>query len=80
MPAIPTVGGMAYFWAGGRQLRVRGDFKAQPTNYQWEDVAGQDGFHGRKRVPVIPIVEANISDDGALSLQNLVAMVDETAP
>ena len=34
---------------------------------------GQDGVHGRKRVPVISTVEANISDDGALSLQDLVA-------
>jgi hypothetical protein len=78
MPAIPTVGGVAYFWAGGRQLRVRGDFKVQPNNFQWEGVTGQDGVHGRKRVPVIPRVEANISDDGTLSLQDLVAMVDAT--
>jgi hypothetical protein len=78
MPAIPAVGGMAYFWAGGRQPRVRGDFKRQPNNFQWKGVAGQDGVHSRKRVPVIPTVEANISDDGALSLQDLVAMVDET--
>ena len=77
MPAIPMVGGVAYFWADGRQLRVRGDFKVQPNNFQWEGVAGQDGVHGRKRVPVIPTVEANISDDGTLSLQDLAAMVDE---
>jgi hypothetical protein len=44
MPAIPTVGGVAYFWAGGRQLRVRGDFKVQPNNFQWEGVAGQDAW------------------------------------
>ena len=35
-------------------------------------------MHGRKRGPVIPTVEANISDDGTLSLQDLVAMVNET--
>ncbi len=35
-------------------------------------------MHGRKRVPVIPTVEANISDDGTLPLQDLVAMVNET--
>jgi hypothetical protein len=78
MPAIPTVGGVAYFWAGGRQLRVRGDFKVEPNNFQWEGAAGQDGVHGRKRVPVIPTVAANISDDGTLSLQDLVAVVDQT--
>ncbi len=78
MPAIPTVGGVAYFWAGGRQLRVRGDFKLQPNNFQYEGVAGQDGVHGRKKVPVIPTVEANISDDGTLSLQDMAAMVNET--
>ena len=49
MPAIPTVGGVAYFWAGGQQLRVKGDFKIQPNNFQWESVSGQDGVHGRKR-------------------------------
>jgi hypothetical protein len=78
MPAIPTVGGVAYFWAGGRQLCVRGDFKVQPNNFQWDGVAGQDGVHGRKRVPVIRTVEVNVSDDGTLSLQGLVAMVDAT--
>ena len=78
MPAIPTVGGVAYFWAGGLQLRVKGDFKVQPNNFQYEGVAGQDGVHGRKRVPVITTVEANISDDGTLSLQQLAAMVDTT--
>ena len=56
---------------------MRGDFKVQPNNFQWEGVAGQDGVHGRKRVPVIPTVEANISDDGTLSLQDLAATVDE---
>ena len=35
-------------------------------------------MHGRKRVPVIPTVEANISDEGTLSRQDLVTMVDET--
>jgi hypothetical protein len=85
MPAIPTVGGVAYFSTGGQQLRVRGDFKVQPNNFQWEGVAGQDGVHGRKRGPVIPTVEANVSDDGSLSLddgslslQDLAAMMDET--
>ena len=68
MPATLTIGGVAYFWAGGRQLRVQGDFKVQPNNFQWEGVAGQDGVHGRKRVSVIPTVEANISDDGTLSV------------
>lgn len=79
MPAIPTVGGVACFWGGVRQLPVRGNFKVQPNNFQWQGVAGQDGLHGRKRVPVIPTVEANISDDGTLSLQDLVAMVDAMA-
>jgi Phage tail tube protein len=78
MPAIPTVGGVAYFWTGGRQLRVRGDFKVQPNNFQWEGVAGQDGVHGRKRVSVIPTLEAHVFDDCTLLLQDLVAMVDET--
>jgi hypothetical protein len=75
MPAIPTVGGVAYFWAGGRQLRVRGDFKLQPNNFQYEGVSGQDGVHGRKKMPVTPTVEANISDEGTLSLQDMAAMV-----
>jgi hypothetical protein len=60
---------VAYFWAGGRQLRVRGDFKVQPSNFQWKGVAGQVGVHGRKREPAIPTVEANTSADGTLSLQ-----------
>jgi hypothetical protein len=64
--------------AGGRQLRFKNDFKVQPNNFQWEGVAGHDGVHGRKRVPIIPTVEANISDECALSLQQLAAMVDET--
>jgi hypothetical protein len=57
---------------------VRGNFKVQPNNFQCEGVARGDGVHGRKRVPVIPTVEANISDDGTLSLNDLVAMVAET--
>jgi Phage tail tube protein len=56
---------------------VRGYFKVQPNNFQWEGVAGQDGVHGHNRVPVIPMVEANVSDDCPLSLQDLAATVDE---
>jgi hypothetical protein len=43
-----------------------------------EGVASHDSVHGRKRVPVSTTVEANIFDDGTLSLQDLVAMVDAT--
>jgi hypothetical protein len=42
MPIVPTVGGLAYFWVGCWQLRVKDDFKAQHNNFQWEGVAGQD--------------------------------------
>jgi hypothetical protein len=43
----------------------------QPNNFQWEGVAGQDGVHGHKRVPVIPMVETNVSDDCPLSSRRL---------
>jgi Phage tail tube protein len=74
MPAIPTAGGVVNFWAAGRQLRLSSDFKARPNKFQWESVAGQDGVHGRKLVPVIPTVATNISADGTLSLQQLAAI------
>jgi hypothetical protein len=78
MPAVPVVGGVAYLWADGIQLRVRGDFKVQAMNFQMEGVAGQDGVHGYKRVPIIPEVSANVSDDGSLSIQTLATMTNAT--
>jgi hypothetical protein len=72
MPAIPTVLGRQPTAPRARRLQ------GAAHHFQREGVAGQDGVHGRKRVPVIPTVEANISDDGTLSLQQLVAMLDET--
>jgi hypothetical protein len=41
----------------GRRPTASRARKVQPTNFQWEGVAGQDGVHGRKRVPVIPTAE-----------------------
>jgi hypothetical protein len=50
MPAIPTVGGVAYFWAVVRRLRVRGDTGEAAASLF---VLAYDTFHAYVSAPVV---------------------------
>jgi len=53
--------GLLFIYAGGRQLDARGKFKINPGKTKREGVAGQDGVHGYKEMPVLPSIEGDLS-------------------
>lgn len=52
-------------------LEVRGKFKVNPTKTKKEGIAGQDGVHGYKEMPVVPSMEGEISLTQATDLSKI---------
>lgn len=64
---------------GAFPLEVRGKWKISPTKTKKEGIAGQDGVHGFKEMPVVPSMEGDISVSNAVDLKRLDEAVDITA-
>lgn len=65
--------------AGGSfPLEVRGKWKVVPTKTKKEGVAGQDGVHGYKEMPVVPFMEGDITISNGVDLKKIDESVDMT--
>ena len=78
------IGGVLYLkcttaQGGTFPVSVRGKFKITPTATKKEGIAGQDGVHGYKEMPVVPSMEGDISDTQQLDLKRLDEAVGITA-
>jgi hypothetical protein len=65
------IAGMAYLRVDGRQYALRGNLVVSIDSEEREGVPGQDGMHGFIERPRVPFIEADLSDLGGLSLQQL---------
>jgi hypothetical protein len=65
------IAGMAYLRVDGRQYALRGNLVVSIDGEEREGVPGQDGMHGFIERPRVPFIEADLSDLGGLSLQQL---------
>jgi hypothetical protein len=78
------IGGVLYIKCttqngGNLNLAIRGKWKVTPTKTKKEGIAGQDGVHGYKEMPVVPTMEGDISDTATLDLKKLDEAVGITA-
>lgn len=76
--ASQRIAGFCFFKIDGAQYPARGDFEYQPLDTSKEGVAGQDGVHGYKEMPVIPHIKGKVTDLGGISVQALQALTDST--
>ena len=78
MSGTNRVAGVAYIRVDGRQYALRGNMIVMVDAFERAGVAGQDGVHGFIQTELVPYIEADLSDIGGLSLQQLRAMNNVT--
>jgi len=75
---MSAIAGTAYLKADGAQYDLRGNMTVSVGGFQRETVTGQDGVHGFSQMPKAPFIEADLSDSGGLSLEQIGAITDAT--
>lgn len=55
------IGGVVYIKADGKHLEARGKWKAKIPPTKREGIAGQDGTHGYKEMPIVQRFEGEVS-------------------
>jgi len=76
--ASVLIAGVAYLKVDGNQYRLLGSFAIGALTTEKTGVAGQDGVHGYTEKPIVPSIEAEISDIGSLSVQALQQITSST--
>lgn len=75
---MAAIAGIAYLKANGKQYNLRGNLNISIGQFQRETVTGQDGVHGYTEMPKAAFIEAELSDSGELSLEEIGAITDAT--
>lgn len=76
--AANRVAGVCFLKVDGVQYSLRGSFKVQGIMTQKSGVAGLDGVHGYKEVPVVPSIDGEITDSPTLSIAAFQNITDST--
>jgi hypothetical protein len=72
------LGGVAFWYRGGRQMALRGNFTVSPSTTQRTGVAGLDRPHGFIEEPRLPFMEGDVSLEPGTNVGNIDAVEDET--
>jgi Phage tail tube protein len=72
------VAGVAFVRCDGRQYSLRGNLVVSIDSSEREGIPGQDGVHGYIERPRVPFCEADLSDIGGLSIEQLRNMSNVT--
>lgn len=72
------VGGVIFLKIAGQQQRVKGSWTYNLGIAKREAVVGSDSVHGYKEMPQAPFIEGTITDDGTVSMEELLKTADET--
>lgn len=76
---MQRVGGIIQVQKNGVLLQAKGNFTFRLSDSpKREAVMGQDGPHGYKETPQIGYIEGEITDDGTLSLTDVVGGTNDT--
>jgi hypothetical protein len=75
---MAALGGSAFLKADGKQYDLHGNLTVYTGGTEQESVSGMDGVHGYTEKPTVPFLEADLSDSGGLSLEELGAIRDAT--
>ncbi len=78
MAVANRIAGVCYLKVDGAQYNLRGNLKVNFSSSVRTGVAGQDSVHGFTEAPMVPSIEADISDVGGLSLEALYAISEST--
>lgn len=70
--------GIAFVKANGRQIPIRGKWKSTIDKTKREGIAGQDGVHGYKEMPVVPTCEGDCDYLPDVSLEEIKSWTDVT--
>ena len=68
---MSAIAGTAYLKADGKQYDLRGNMTVSIGAFERETVTGQDGVHGYTEMPKASFIEADLSDSGGLSLEQI---------
>ena len=72
------IAGVGSLTIDGRQVAVRANLTVSPDPVERTMLAGQDRVHGYQELPRVPFIEADLSLDVQLAIEDLVLMVDVT--
>jgi len=72
------IAGVAYIKWDGRQLAARGKFKSNILPTKREGIAGQDGVHGYKEMPRVPVIQGDVDYVEGCSIEELHKITDST--
>jgi len=75
---MAALGGTAYLKVDGNQYDLHGNLTVYIGGEERESVTGMDGVHGFVGKPMPPFLEADLSDSGGLSLEDLGAITAAT--
>lgn len=78
MAQINKIAGTAYLKVDGTQYSLRGSVTANLKPSTREGIAGQDGVHGYKEMPMVPFIAVDISTTPELDLNALAKLDDIT--
>lgn len=69
--ATNRIAGIAQVKADGRQIPIRGKWKSTINGTKREGIAGQDGVHGYKEMPVVFSCEGDVDYMPDVSLEEI---------
>lgn len=72
------VAGIAYVKWDGRQIAARGKWKSNILPTKREGIAGQDGVHGYKEMPRVPMISGDVTYVEGSSIEELHKITDAT--
>jgi len=72
------VGGILLLKIDGELFQAKGEFTYNINPNKRESVVGQDGVHGFSETPKMLFIEATITDNDELDLEQLLAIRDAT--
>ena len=70
--------GIAYWYADGRQLALRGNMEIMPSRFERTGIAGQDAVHGYSELPVVPYISGDVSTLEGTAVEDVDAITDAT--
>lgn len=76
--AVPIrVAGVCFLQRDGVAYALRGNLKIMPLDRTKEGIAGADGVHGYREIPVVPSIEAEVTS-ASISVKALQSVIDST--
>lgn len=70
------IAGVCYLKVDGKSIEARGSWKTNIGRMNREGIAGQDGVHGFKEMPRVPMIEGEISYVRGIRIRDIEKITD----